>query len=176
MAQEISVAAKPGVSIYALILNTVGEVWNPLLLGFESMVDTIWADYALGLIEQGNSGLYLADFPLVPAGLYSVVAYQMGGDDPAPSDGPPIGSPGRMDWSGAKEVSFNDVLVALEEAGDGAGVSDPYLLSRIYGSVDPLDAEGRQVFRDPVSGVPKVRLGPTTPRGGRTVELDPEIA
>lgn len=81
---------------------------------------------------------------------------------------------------GGKSSTVNVSIIPITIVmGEQSGASDPYLQARIYGPVDPLDNQGRQVFRSPPNaddaGTPRVRLGPTSPRGGRTVELDPDV-
>lgn len=83
-------------------------------------------------------------------------------------------------FTSATSSIFTAAALANAPAGGGGGGSDPYSQARMYGPVDPLDSQGRQVFRSPPNAsdggnVPKVRFSPTYPRGGRSVELDPHV-
>jgi len=170
MASEITVAYKTGQLLYVLIFNTVGEVWNFLTAVFEAVVNSDWTDYELALAEQGTTGIYEGNFPALSAGNYSVIVYQQKGSGPLPSDGPPLAPAQTLEWDGSKEIGLNDIM----ESVIANGGSNPYLLARIYGEVAPQDSQGNQTFfdvNDPTKA--RVTLSPTTPRGGRSVTLDP---
>jgi hypothetical protein len=104
MAGEIQVAALPNRSIYVLVLDPIGRAWNRNSGQFEEVLQTKWVQYAIGTVEEGGeTGVYLADMPPAGPAMYGVVAYEMMGAAPAPTDGP-IGSPGRLVWDGAREI------------------------------------------------------------------------
>jgi hypothetical protein len=163
---EIQIAARTGKHLYVFSLNEIGEVKNALTNAYEPMDASLWVQYVHTAIEVPGTGFYLADMPESPPGVFSIVAYERKTVTESPSDGPPICDPGIMQWDGDKEIPFHD-LVAVDSGVSG----DPYLLARLYGNVDPLDEQGRQTFYDVDNPAkPRVRLSPTSPRGGRVAE------
>lgn len=76
-----------GVTVYAIIRNNDGDVWNGS--AFETYSVGSLGDYDIPLTEQGTSGFYAADFPSgiatsdVP---YAVTAHQQPGASPEEGD------------------------------------------------------------------------------------------
>jgi hypothetical protein len=105
-------------SLYAVILNNVGQAFNTVTPGFEAITDANWDDYAISLTEGGTaSQIYLGDFPAVAAGVYTVLVY----DGAAPSVGDTLLGAGKMDWSGTAERYLSAVKLGNEaQAGDAA--------------------------------------------------------
>ena len=96
MANELVIDYPTGATIYALVLNTTGSIWNGS--AFETPAAANWGDYDIACAESGTTGLYLGSMPSLSAGLYSVLFRLQGGDDPATTD-VQIGSTS-LEWSG----------------------------------------------------------------------------
>lgn len=81
-----------GVTLYAVIHNPDGTIWNANTAAWEAYNGANWAQYAVPLVEQGASGYYLGAFPAGAAGvLTSDVVYQQAGGTPATIDAPATG-------------------------------------------------------------------------------------
>lgn len=74
-----------GATLYAIIRNADGEVWNGA--AFEAYVTANLGNYDVALTEQGTASRYYAvAMPAVVAGLYSIVAFVRAGASPAETD------------------------------------------------------------------------------------------
>ncbi len=63
-------------TVYALIRNLSGDVWQTTTSTFVTWVSANRANYMIGLTEQGTSGVYAADFPAAAGvGFYGLTAY-----------------------------------------------------------------------------------------------------
>ena len=93
MLNPIETAFTSGVTLYAVIHNPGGFVWNNVTLAFEAFNQAMWAQYAVPLTEQGTSGYYSAAFPVGAAGsvLTSEVIYQQVLATPQAADAPATG-------------------------------------------------------------------------------------
>ncbi len=115
MANEIKIAYSPNKSLYVLIYNAVGLVWNNTALAFQTYASATYAQYALGLTPIGTaltSRFYEASFPVqIPQGTYDLVAFQQQGGSPAESD-PPVGSEDGFGWNGAARLSYADLATS----------------------------------------------------------------
>lgn len=115
MANEIQLANNAGITVYALVRNQTGQVWNGL--SFVNYVTANLGTYAIPLTEQGTaSGYYVGDFPPVLADLYSIVAFRQLGGSPAETD--LLIATGTFYWDGTKQTNF------IEHAGLITGVID----------------------------------------------------
>lgn len=81
-----------GATLYAIIHNPNGQVWNNNTLAFENYNSSNWSNYAVPLTEQASSGYYRAAFPSQISGVLTTeLCYQQKGGGPAiPGDGPAI--------------------------------------------------------------------------------------
>lgn len=123
MANELQAQNTSGKTVYAVVLNATGSVWNGT--AFVTPASANWATYAIALAEVGGTGLYEGNFPAVAAGVYSVIAFQQVGGTPAVSDINLGASP--FHWDGAAEVPLSAIAAktGLIVAPDLAGtVSD----------------------------------------------------
>ena len=70
MAKEIAVTLNPGLgTVYAVVLNPVGQIFNTNTLVFEIPQAVNWAKYAILTPESNNSGVYEGDMRLgIPDG------------------------------------------------------------------------------------------------------------
>lgn len=80
------IATASGRSIYALIYNRSGEVFNTS--AFEAFVAASYSGYPVALTEDGSTGIYQASFPSAvnTAGTYDVIYYLRAGTSPANGD------------------------------------------------------------------------------------------
>jgi hypothetical protein len=105
MSNEFVFPAVSGLNLYSVLLNAQGQALNMNTGAFESRSSADWSAYELGLSDTSPStGLYTGNMPSVPAGIYTVIAYQRSGSSPAAGD-PPAGF-GRIEWDGSAEVSL----------------------------------------------------------------------
>ena len=110
MANEIQLAHTPAQTVYAVIRNLAGQVWNGA--AFVAQDNDDWGDYAIALTETpAGGGFYVADFPAAAAGAYTVVAYQQAGGSPAVSD-TRVGV-GSIAWSGTEAVNGTEMARRL---------------------------------------------------------------
>jgi hypothetical protein len=126
MAGIIDVGSQSGLTLYFLIRNSSGQVWNGA--AFEAYNSANWANYDIAATEQTSSGYYTATFPAaIPAGKYSILAHQQSGGSPALGD--PVIGVGSIFWNGTiEEQGIGTVLEAhrLDELVQvTAGVTPP---------------------------------------------------
>lgn len=131
MAGELQIAhGTPGRSLYAVVRDTAGLVWNTAAGEFEVYAAGDWADYAVALVEQGSSGYYVGNMPAVPAGAYPVEIRRRSGADPAVTD-TPVGE-GMVEWSGSAIVPL---ATRSSQASVAALPSAAAILAAIEGAV-----------------------------------------
>ena len=97
-------------TVYALILNASGQIWNTSTLAFETLTAVDYANYPIAMTEQIAShltGIYEGVFPtgITAAGTYRIFFRQQSGGSPAASDAsnalmPPL----TFAWNGSAEV------------------------------------------------------------------------
>lgn len=97
MANEIR-GVSPSGTLYAHLRNQAGLIWDGS--AFETYASGSYADYDLAMTEQGDSGVYLANFPstITTAGTYEYYVYLQAGGSPA--EGDPVIGTGKVDWTG----------------------------------------------------------------------------
>lgn len=102
MAREIRGISSDG-TLYARIINKAGLWWNGAT--FEAYAAANYANYVVAMVEQGDSGVYVADFPagITIGGTYDYfVHYRVGG---AAAQGDPPINTGKIDWTGSASVA-----------------------------------------------------------------------
>lgn len=101
MAKEISGISTTG-TLYARIRNRVGLWGNGS--SFESYSSGNYADYVVTMTEEGDSGIYVADFPtwITTGGTYEYFVHITSG---SPAEGDDVVNTGKVDWSGTAAVS-----------------------------------------------------------------------
>ena len=127
MANELLIHYPTGVTLYALLHDATGQVWNGA--AFAAPGSASWTDYDIAMAEVATAtGLYRGTMPAAAAGVYTFVVRKQAGGSPAVTD-IAVGS-GRIEWSGTAEVPLtaqpwnaawdaeveseaNDALVAL---------------------------------------------------------------
>jgi len=106
MANEINVPSAASQTIYVIIWNATGSVYDDTNSNFETYLTAQRGNYDIPVTEQGTaSGYYLADFPtaITSAGVYSYVGYIQAGGSPAETD--QLVSSGTIDWTGSSAVA-----------------------------------------------------------------------
>jgi hypothetical protein len=110
MANEINVNYASGNTLYAVVRNAAGDVWNVAGQVFETWgTDGRTADdYDISLTDR-NGSRYVGSFdPNIPAGRYSVQIFLQAGANPANGD-TFIGSEEIL-WSGTGVVTADKLL------------------------------------------------------------------
>ena len=109
MANEIQATYDSGDTLYALIFNDAGQVWDAVGSNWENYDSAQQGNYDIALSETAtNSGQYRGIFPAaISAGAYSVVLFLQAGGSPASTD-ERIGDTGVMHWDGSAEISIAD--------------------------------------------------------------------
>ena len=109
MSNEIEYAYATGKSLYALIMNASGQVWNTSTAAFVSPSTGSWTSYPVAVNEQSSTGLFTGSFPtgITSPGTYTVMVYAQAGGSAASTD-TPIAT-GAIDWSGTAEMTLADV-------------------------------------------------------------------
>lgn len=139
MANELQAFLPTGKTLYAVLLNSIGQVWDGTQ--FETIAAETWTDNGIPLIET-TAGLYLASMPSVGAGSYSYVVYEQAGANPAVTD--TLFGMGNIDWDGETPVSLEtlneqlDAIKVLIDAiklkTDGLDISDVTFVTAVVGS------------------------------------------
>lgn len=97
MSNELQTDYLAGKTVYFLLRNSVGQIWNGA--NFVAYATADYANYDIAAVEQGTaSGYYVADFPSIAAGVYYSVAKERAGGVPVETD-ISIGW-GNIDWGG----------------------------------------------------------------------------
>lgn len=107
MSKEIQVAhVRTGKTLYALIRNATGSVWQTTTNTFVSYATANLANYDVALTEEGTASRYYAgDFPtnINTAGVYSVAVFEQAGGSPA--EGDTLVAVGDLHWNGTAVVA-----------------------------------------------------------------------
>ena len=108
MASEIRGVSQSG-TLYARIMNPAGSIWNGTT--FETYTAANYANYDIAMTEQGNSGVYVADFPtaITTGGSYEYFVHKQAGASPA--EGDTIINTGKVDWSGTASISASSAAM-----------------------------------------------------------------
>lgn len=111
MAGEIQVAYQAAATVYVLIRNRNGAIWNGST--FETYVTANYATYTVSLTEQGSaSGFYAGTFPagITTPGVYSIVAKRQSGGSPAETDS--TIATGDLQWNGSTTLPLSDTATS----------------------------------------------------------------
>src|SRR5580658_3175264 len=144
-----------GQTVYALILNSAGQVWNPNSSAFETPTAANWTHYAIAMAEQtvGNlRGIYEGSFPsgITTAGVYNILFREQGSSSPAAGDTNNGMLGGQFFWTGSAEAfplassAANSVNVAMSAAYVSANVAQIAGVSASGMVVS--DSDGNSVF------------------------------
>lgn len=134
MANELQAFLPTGKTLYAVLLNAIGQVWDGSQ--FEAIASGTWTDNNIALTEA-TAGIYLANMPAVGAGAYSYLVYEQAGASPAVTDSL-LGS-GSVDWDGTavlplSALALEATLTAIKAKTDLLDVSSVTVNSAISGT------------------------------------------
>ena len=117
MANEIQISYVPAKTVYAVIRNSVGQVWNSAT--FEAYNSSNYANYVVQMTEQGTaSGFYCGTFPpAISAGIYGVAIHNQSGGSPVETDAP-IGG-GDLQWNGTIVIPLSNLATSGQVASNG---------------------------------------------------------
>ena len=88
----LEIAFSSGETLYAVLHNPDGQVWNNTLKAWEVFNAANWSLYAVPLTEQGASGYYRGVYPVeITDVLTSEAVYRQAGGVPALGDAPSLG-------------------------------------------------------------------------------------
>lgn len=152
MAGEIQARDITGVTVYAQVWNSIGQIWNTASSAFQAYNTANIADYDIALTEQGTaSGKYIGDMPALSAGLYGIEAFRRAGGSPAETDIPV--AVGAITWNGSVAVGQVGVLFEAEpevQKNDVGRVLVVEFLDESGNVIDISSATTKQiVFRKP---------------------------
>lgn len=108
MANELQIPWTTGSTVYFLLRNSVGQVWNGS--SFVAYNSADYADYDIPATEQGTSGYFVGDMPAVTAGVYYIVSKQQLGGSPAETDFN-IGT-GQIQWNGTVTLPLSNIAAS----------------------------------------------------------------
>lgn len=132
MANELQAFLPTGKTLYAVLLNAIGQVWDGSQ--FEAIASGTWTDNDIALTEA-TAGIYLANMPAVGAGSYSYLVYEQAGASPAVTDA--LVGMGSIDWNGIAVLPLS--ALALEAT-----------LAANSGKIDAVDAKVSAIDTDTV--------------------------
>lgn len=127
MAGEIQLPhSATGDTLYALVRNTVGQVWSTVGSSFGAYATANLADYDIAMTEQGTaSRFYVGNFPAAAAGSYGVTVYKRAGG--APAEGDTLVGSGTVEWNGTSVIANVNIRQVNSIDVDGAGTAgDPW--------------------------------------------------
>lgn len=104
MADTIQVTHTTGVTLYVMIRDEDGDVYNGT--AFETYSAANWLDYDYPLTEQTSSGVYTRAFPALATGDYNVTIYKQDGGSPVAGD--LVVGLVLVPWDGTAIVSLED--------------------------------------------------------------------
>lgn len=128
MANEFQIVTDSGLSVYAMVRNAAGLLWN--FTAFETYNPSNYGDYPMSLTEQGNTGFYVGNMGSdVPAGsIYSVQFKSILDTNHDPAD-PTIGGLHYINFgleqSDTAAVEFDDINLG----GDATFTISPFSVS-----------------------------------------------
>lgn len=110
MSSEIQVNYQTGRTVYTLIRDRTGQIWNVLSGAFQAYNSVLYPGFPLSLTEQGTSGggFYAGNFPsAITAGVYGVTGKVQGGASPIDGDAT-IGVE-NYQWNGVATLPLSDL-------------------------------------------------------------------
>ncbi len=103
MANELIINHSSGSTLYALLFDATGNVWNGS--SFAAPASASWTDYDIAMTEVATAtGIYRASRPAAAAGVYGWVVRKQAGGPPAVTD-IAVGS-GEIRWTGTAEETI----------------------------------------------------------------------
>ena len=114
MANELVINHPTGSTLYALLFNGTGQIYNGATFGAPDSAS--WTDYDIAMTEATTAtGIYRADMPAVAAGVYGWVVRKQAGANPAVSD-ITVGA-GSIRWTGTAEEAVPAAVNVTYSAG-----------------------------------------------------------
>jgi len=143
MANELLIHYPIGATLYALLFDATGNVWNGS--SFVAPASASWTDYDIAMSEAATAtGIYRASMPAAAAGSYGWVVRKQAGAGPAVTD-IAVGS-GEIRWTGTAEeavpAAVNVTMVKGLPAPDLSG------LDGLDGSTLALEATAQAILED----------------------------
>lgn len=136
MANELVIHYPTGSTLYALLFDATGQVYNGST--FAAPGSASWTDYDIAMTEVATAtGIYRASMPAVAAGAYGWVVRKQAGGSPAASD-PTVGA-GSIRWTGTAEEAVPAAVNVTLWAGNAVGDA-PATVADLPS--EPLDAAG----------------------------------
>jgi hypothetical protein len=134
MANEIHIDYQSGFTIYAVIRNNNGEVWNPSLQVFEE-----WGngghtadDYYISLTDK-DGDRYIGDFDAaIGFGRYAIQIFVQSSQ--IPSDADELIGTGCIIWTGTAELTCDKIL------------ANKAVQNKLSGEIDYYDDDGQTVI------------------------------
>lgn len=131
MSNEIIVRHITAKTVYAQVMNKVGNIWNQNSNAFETPNVANWTTvkYCINTSEiSPPSAIYRGNFPTIPGGIYGVSAFEQQAGTPNASD-THLGD-FQMHWNGSSEIGLYDITLAttnpwLQNGSDPTGVPSP---------------------------------------------------
>jgi len=116
MASEIQSIGTTGKTVYAIVRDATGRLWNVATSAFEAWTTANYANYAVPMVEQVPSAYYVGSFPVLVTtpGLYGIDVRQQVGATPATTDTPLSG--GLLNWAGTAEATVAAVQARVTTA------------------------------------------------------------
>ena len=137
MANELQAFLPTGKTLYAVLLNAIGQVWDGTQ--FEAIASGTWTDNDIALTEA-TAGIYLANMPAVGAGSYSYLVYEQAGASPAVTDA--LVGMGSIDWNGIAVLPLS--ALALEATLDEIKAE----INAVYSDVMGATVEGTYTVQE----------------------------
>lgn len=145
MAHEIQAQTTTGQTIYAVLLNSSGQIWNGTT--FVTINGANWTAYDIALTEAAG-GLYLGDMPAIGAGAYQFTAYAQAGASPATSDTQV--DTGSIAWDGSAVVApsagYTTVAAVKTYLGISGAGDDTLLATLVAAARSQIEAKTGRVF------------------------------
>lgn len=114
MANELVINHPTGSTLYALLFDGTGQIYNGATFGAPGSAS--WTDYDIAMTEaETATGIYRASMPAVAAGTYGWVVRKQAGASPAVAD-IAIGS-GTIRWTGTAEEAVPAAVNVTYSAG-----------------------------------------------------------
>ena len=111
MANELLINYPTGSTLYALLFDTTGQIWNGS--AFAAPGSAAWTDYDIAMSEVATAtGIYRGTMPGAVAGVYTFVVRKQAGGTPAVAD-ITVGA-AKIEWNGTAEVASADVPTVAE--------------------------------------------------------------
>jgi len=111
MANEIQIQYASGKTLYFVVRNATGSIWNTNTSAFEAYNSLNYSQYAVTMTEQGSSGFYAGSFPsAITAGVFSIVSKQQLGGSAAETD--VTAGNGDFQWNGTATLPLSNLATS----------------------------------------------------------------